>query len=142
MTKLKIPSHFSQVLEPAVIGLGLIIIKAYRPDFPITSDQMTAIVVVLVGYILGTAVEDGLAVQRALPPPQGTKPADLLHPLAKLVTGFSFLLPCPSACPLAGTGGHWVGNFTVKEQRKQRILKGRKERRGFLWVSLLEFPQL
>ena len=51
----------------AVIGLGLIIVKAYRPDFPITSDQMTAIVVVLVGYILGTAVEDS-AVQRALPP--------------------------------------------------------------------------
>ena len=52
----------------AVIGLGLIIVKAYRPDFPITSDQMTAIVVVLVGYILGTAVEDSAAIKRALPP--------------------------------------------------------------------------
>jgi hypothetical protein len=51
----------------AVIGLGLIILKAFRPDFPITSDQMTAVVVVLVGYILGTAVEDSSAVHK-LPP--------------------------------------------------------------------------
>ena len=50
----------------ALIGLALIILKAYRPDFPITEDQITAIVVVLVGYILGVAVEDS-AVQSNLP---------------------------------------------------------------------------
>ena len=50
----------------ALIGLGLIIIKAYRPDFPITSDQMTAIVVILVGYIMGTAIQDS-----SLPKPPG-----------------------------------------------------------------------
>jgi hypothetical protein len=42
----------------ALIGLVLIILKGYRPDFPLTEDQLTGIVVVLVGYILGTAVED------------------------------------------------------------------------------------
>ena len=42
----------------ALIGLALIILKGYRPDFPLTEDQLTGIVVVLVGYILGTAVED------------------------------------------------------------------------------------
>jgi hypothetical protein len=68
MTKLKFLLT-SRKFWAAVIGLGLIIVKAYRPDFPITSDQMTAIVVVLVGYILGTAVEDS-AVKRVLPPPK------------------------------------------------------------------------
>ena len=53
----------------ALIGLAMIILKAYRPDFPITEDQITAIVVVLVGYILGTAVEDSaVAERRTLPP--------------------------------------------------------------------------
>ena len=42
----------------ALIGLALIILKGYRPDFPLTGDQLTGIVVVLVGYIMGTAVED------------------------------------------------------------------------------------
>jgi hypothetical protein len=42
----------------ALIGLALIIMKGFRPDFPLTEDQLTGIVVVLVGYILGTAVED------------------------------------------------------------------------------------
>jgi hypothetical protein len=42
----------------ALIGLALIIVKGYRPDFPLTEEQLTGIVVVLVGYILGVAVED------------------------------------------------------------------------------------
>ena len=50
----------------ALIGLAMIITKAFRPDFPITEDQITGIVVVLVGYILGTAVED--SARRNLPP--------------------------------------------------------------------------
>jgi hypothetical protein len=49
----------------ALIGLVLIVIKAFRPDFPLQDDQLTGIVVVLVGYILGTAVEDSAA---RLPP--------------------------------------------------------------------------
>jgi len=42
----------------AIIGLALIVIKAFRPDFPITADQLTGIVVILVGYIMGTAIQD------------------------------------------------------------------------------------
>ena len=30
------------------------------PNFPVSEDQLTALVVILVGYIFGTAVEDGL----------------------------------------------------------------------------------
>jgi hypothetical protein len=50
----------------ATTGLGLIIIKAFRPDFPITQDQITAIVVILVGYIMGTAIQDS-----SIPRPPG-----------------------------------------------------------------------
>jgi hydrogenase/urease accessory protein HupE len=66
MTKLKFLLT-SRKFWAAVIGLGLIIVKAYRPDFPLTSDQMTTIVVVLVGYIVGTAIEDSSAA-RVIPP--------------------------------------------------------------------------
>lgn len=45
----------------ALIGLGLIILKAYRPDFPLGEDQLTTVVHVLVAYILGTGIEDGLS---------------------------------------------------------------------------------
>ena len=57
----------------ALIGLVLIIVKAYRPDFPLTADQLTGIVVVLVGYILGTAVEDHGA-QRSIPSKDSAPP--------------------------------------------------------------------
>jgi hypothetical protein len=39
----------------------LIIIKAFRPDFPLLEEQLTAVVYVLVAYILGTGIEDGLS---------------------------------------------------------------------------------
>lgn len=42
----------------AVVGLGMIVLKAYRPEFPLDEDQITSLVVVLVGYMLGVAVED------------------------------------------------------------------------------------
>ena len=42
----------------SVLGLAILIIKAFRPDFPVTEDQMTSIVVVIVAYIFGTAIED------------------------------------------------------------------------------------
>jgi hypothetical protein len=44
----------------AVIGLVLVIVKAWRPDFPLAEDQLVAVVWVLVAYILGTGIEDGL----------------------------------------------------------------------------------
>jgi len=42
-------------------GLLLVIIKAFRPDFPLAEEQLTAVVWVLVAYIMGTALEDGLS---------------------------------------------------------------------------------
>jgi len=45
----------------ALIGLALVILKAFQPDFPLQEDQLTAVVWVLVAYILGTGIEDGLS---------------------------------------------------------------------------------
>ena len=45
----------------ALIGLALIIIKTWQPDFPLDAEQLTAIIYVLVAYILGTGIEDGLS---------------------------------------------------------------------------------
>lgn len=45
----------------AFIGLALIIVKVWRPDFPLDGEALTGIVAVLMAYILGTGIEDGLA---------------------------------------------------------------------------------
>ncbi|MDY6846976.1 MAG: hypothetical protein SVP52_07560 [Chloroflexota bacterium] len=45
----------------ALIGLVLLIIKAFRPDFPLAEEELTNIVYLLVAYILGTGIEDGLS---------------------------------------------------------------------------------
>jgi hypothetical protein len=37
-----------------------VIVKAWQPDFPLAEDQLTGVVYVLVAYILGTGLEDGL----------------------------------------------------------------------------------
>jgi len=59
MSKLK---HLlaSRKFWAALIGLALVIIKAWKPDFPLAEDQLTGVVYVLVAYILGTGIEDGL----------------------------------------------------------------------------------
>jgi hypothetical protein len=44
----------------ALVGLIFMVIKAWYPDFPLDADQMAGIVALLVTYILGTALEDGL----------------------------------------------------------------------------------
>ncbi len=40
----------------ALVGLAVIILKAYRPDFPISEEEITNLVAVLAAYILGTAI--------------------------------------------------------------------------------------
>lgn len=45
----------------ALIGLVLVIVKAWRPDFPLDEEQLVSVVYVLVAYILGTGLEDGLS---------------------------------------------------------------------------------
>jgi hypothetical protein len=45
----------------ALIGLVLIILKAWHPDFPLAEEELTNIVYVIVAYIMGTGIEDGLS---------------------------------------------------------------------------------
>ncbi len=45
----------------AVIGLVLVVIKAFDPEFPLAEEQLVSVIYVLVAYILGTALEDGLS---------------------------------------------------------------------------------
>lgn len=45
----------------ALIGLMLVMIKVWRPDFPLDEEQLVSVVYVLVAYILGTGIEDGLS---------------------------------------------------------------------------------
>ena len=59
------PNKLMQLLKSrkfwaALVGLGLVVTKAYDPNFPLAEDQVTNLVYVLVAYILGTAVEEGL----------------------------------------------------------------------------------
>ncbi len=42
----------------ALIGLLLMVIKAYRPDFPLEEEQLSHLVALLAAYILGVAIED------------------------------------------------------------------------------------
>ncbi|NLE83654.1 MAG: hypothetical protein GX603_03975 [Chloroflexi bacterium] len=44
----------------ALVGLIFMVIKTWKPDFPLDAEQLAGIVALLVTYILGTALEDGL----------------------------------------------------------------------------------
>jgi hypothetical protein len=44
----------------ALVGLLMITLKAWHPDFPLTEEQITDFVYLLIAYITGTALEDGL----------------------------------------------------------------------------------
>lgn len=43
-----------------VVGLVFLVIKTWAPDFPLDADQIAGILAILVSYILGPALEDGL----------------------------------------------------------------------------------
>jgi hypothetical protein len=45
----------------ALVGLLMITLKAWHPDFPLTEEQITDFVYLLIAYITGTALEDGLS---------------------------------------------------------------------------------
>lgn len=56
---------FKQLLQSrkfwaAVVALVFVPLMHYVPDFPLPEDQILALVLVIVSYILGTALEDGL----------------------------------------------------------------------------------
>ncbi|MEL7644986.1 MAG: hypothetical protein AAGU04_01790 [Anaerolineaceae bacterium] len=48
----------------ALMGLLVMVVKAWKPDFPLEAGELAGIISVLVTYILGTALEDGLAGHR------------------------------------------------------------------------------
>lgn len=45
----------------AVVGLIVVFLEAFVPNFPFDGEQLLYFVVTVVGYILGTGIEDGLA---------------------------------------------------------------------------------
>lgn len=45
----------------ALVGLVLMAVKAWAPDFPLEAEPLSAILAMLAAYILGTALEDGLS---------------------------------------------------------------------------------
>lgn len=45
----------------ALIGVVLVTVKAFRPDFPLAEEELTNLVYLLVAYIIGTGFESGLA---------------------------------------------------------------------------------
>ena len=45
----------------AVVGVVMVIVTHFVPDFPIPEDQVLSLVLLIVSYILGTALEDGLS---------------------------------------------------------------------------------
>lgn len=47
-----------------LVGLVFMVIKAVKPDFPLDGDQLAGILALLVSYILGTALEDGLSASK------------------------------------------------------------------------------
>ena len=48
----------------SLIGLILLIVKGFWPDFPITEGQLTDVVYLLVAFIVGTGIESGLQSRR------------------------------------------------------------------------------
>ena len=44
----------------ALVGLVLLLVKTWKPDFPLEAESLAGILAVLAAYILGTALEDGL----------------------------------------------------------------------------------
>ena len=45
----------------AVAGVVVVGVKAYDPDFPLSDEQMTSVIVLLAAYILGTGLDNGAA---------------------------------------------------------------------------------
>jgi len=67
----KIMSKFKILLASrkfwaALIGLFLVVIKAWKPDFPLAEEELTSVIYLLVAYILGTGIEDGLSKNQML----------------------------------------------------------------------------
>ncbi len=54
----------------ALVGLVVVVLKVFMPDLPLDADQLFGIVSVLVAYILGVALEDGLRASASVGAPK------------------------------------------------------------------------
>ena len=54
----------------AMVGIIVAMMKAFWPAFPLTEEQLIPIVVLLVTFILGTAIEDAGQAIGSRPPPK------------------------------------------------------------------------
>lgn len=45
----------------SIVGLVLIVVRSFDPNFPIADADLTKIVFVIVAYVLGTGLEDSRA---------------------------------------------------------------------------------
>ena len=50
----------SRKVWATLVGVVFLVLKTWAPDFPLDADQIAGILAILVSYILGTALEDGL----------------------------------------------------------------------------------
>ena len=51
----------SRKFYASLIGLAFLFVQAYAPSFPLGEDQIAQVVYLIVAYVLGTALEDGLS---------------------------------------------------------------------------------
>ncbi len=42
----------------AMVTLVMMVVKAYNPNFPLSEEQLTTMIYLVMAYILGTAIED------------------------------------------------------------------------------------
>ncbi len=42
----------------AVVGTLFVVLEVFIPDFPLTAEQVTSVIYMIIAYIIGTAVED------------------------------------------------------------------------------------
>lgn len=49
----------------ALVGLLLVVVKGFYPDLPLDDEMVTNLIYILIAYITGTAIEDGLRAKAA-----------------------------------------------------------------------------
>ena len=60
-----------------VLAIALILGRAYAPNFPLTNEQVSYLIYVLIAYILGTAIEDNGRITGSKPSQLSTSPMEI-----------------------------------------------------------------
>ena len=50
----------SRKLWASLVGAGAVFASAYLPDFPLSENQVTELIYLIIAYVIGTGVESGL----------------------------------------------------------------------------------